>query len=109
MDGDVPDLLKFLHVESYVELTWIAIGIFGQLLFSARFVLQWIASERLKRSVIPVAFWYCSLGGSVVLLSYSLYRFDPVFILGQVMGLVIYIRNLRLIWNERRQARATGH
>ena len=104
----MPDLLKFLHVDSYAELAWIAVGIFGQLLFSARFVLQWIASERSKRSVIPVAFWYFSMGGSVVLLAYSLYRFDPVFILGQVMGLVIYVRNLRLIWNERRQARAQG-
>lgn len=77
--------------------TWIAIGFVGQALFSARFVLQWLASERARRSVIPKAFWYFSLGGSMVLLAYAIHRADPVFIVGQASGLVIYLRNLYLI------------
>jgi lipid-A-disaccharide synthase-like uncharacterized protein len=81
-----------------------AIGLVGQLFFSARFVVQWIASERAKRSVIPVAFWFFSLGGGIVLLGYALYRADPVFVLGQAFGTFIYVRNLVLISRERRAA-----
>lgn len=77
--------------------TWIVIGLMGQALFSARFVLQWLASERARRSIIPTAFWYFSLAGSMVLLAYSIHRADPVFIVGQATGLVIYLRNLYLI------------
>lgn len=77
--------------------TWIVIGFVGQALFSARFLLQWLASERARRSVIPKAFWYFSLGGSMVLLAYAIHRADPVFIVGQATGLVIYLRNLYLI------------
>ena len=80
-----------------VERIWVGLGLFGQLLFSARFIIQWIASERQKRSVIPVAFWYFSLGGSALLLAYAIYRKDPVFILGQSAGAVVYVRNLWLI------------
>jgi len=80
---------------------WIAIGFLGQLAFSARFVLQWIASERARRSVVPKAFWYCSLAGSCILLAYAIHRSDPVFIAGQAGGLAIYLRNLRLIAVER--------
>ena len=76
---------------------WIVIGFVGQALFSARFLLQWLASERARRSIIPTAFWYFSLGGSVVLLAYAIHRADPVFIVGQATGLVIYLRNLYLI------------
>lgn len=76
---------------------WIVIGFVGQALFSARFLLQWLASERARRSVIPKAFWYFSLGGSMVLLAYAIHRADPVFIVGQATGLVIYLRNLYLI------------
>ncbi|MFB3851751.1 MAG: lipid-A-disaccharide synthase N-terminal domain-containing protein [Acidobacteriota bacterium] len=76
---------------------WIAFGIFGQLLFFMRFFVQWLASEKAKKSVVPVSFWYFSIGGGVVLLSYAIYRLDPVFILGQATGLFIYIRNLVLI------------
>jgi len=82
---------------------WIIIGLVGQLLFFFRFLIQWIVSERKKESVIPVSFWYLSLGGSLILLSYSLWRKDPVFILGQCMGSVIYVRNLILI-NKKRSA-----
>jgi lipid-A-disaccharide synthase-like uncharacterized protein len=80
---------------------WLAIGLAGQALFSARFLVQWLVSEKRRESVIPVAFWYLSLAGSAVLLSYALYRQDPVFILGQSMGSFIYLRNLWLIRRKR--------
>jgi lipid-A-disaccharide synthase-like uncharacterized protein len=83
------------------EPTWIIIGLMGQLLFSWRFILQWITSEKNKRSVIPIGFWYLSIGGSLILLSYAIHRTDPVFILGQSGGLIIYLRNLILIYRER--------
>jgi len=77
---------------------WIAIGFFGQALFFGRFFVQWIASERKKASVIPRSFWFLSLAGGAVLLLYSLYRRDPVFIVGQATGLFIYSRNLWFIY-----------
>jgi len=83
------------------EQIWIAIGLMGQLLFSWRFILQWIVSEKNKRSVIPIGFWYLSIGGSLILLSYAIHRADPVFILGQSGGLIIYLRNLMLLYRER--------
>ncbi|MSO89120.1 MAG: lipid A biosynthesis protein [Rhodospirillaceae bacterium] len=86
------------------ETIWLVIGFVGQGMFSARFVVQWLQSERRRRSVIPVAFWYFSLAGGAVLLSYAIYRLDPVFIVGQLAGLFIYARNLHLIGRERRQA-----
>jgi lipid-A-disaccharide synthase-like uncharacterized protein len=79
-------------------------GLFGQLLFTGRFLVQWIASERARRSVVPVAFWYFSIAGGVVLLAYAIYRADPVFILGQTLGVVIYSRNLWLIRHQHDQA-----
>ena len=79
------------------EAAWLAFGFFGQFLFMMRFVLQWIKSERQKRSVIPVAFWYFSIGGGVMVLIYALHRVDPVIIAGQALGIVIYVRNLLLI------------
>lgn len=78
-------------------LLWILIGFAGQALFSARFVVQWWASERARRSVVPRAFWILSLLGSLVLLSYAIHRQDPVFIVGQSMGFLIYLRNLQLL------------
>jgi lipid-A-disaccharide synthase-like uncharacterized protein len=82
---------------------WIAIGFAGQLLFAGRFLVQWITSERRGESVIPVGFWYLSLGGSLILLFYAVHRRDPVFILGQAFGSFIYIRNLILIARKRRE------
>ncbi|HNX30623.1 MAG TPA: lipid-A-disaccharide synthase N-terminal domain-containing protein [Holophaga sp.] len=79
---------------------WLAVGMLGQLLFSARFFLQWLVSEKHKRSIIPVSFWYFSIGGSAVLLAYAIRRADPVFILGQGAGFFIYLRNLWLIHHE---------
>ena len=83
------------------EQWWIVFGLTGQVLFSARFVVQWIRSEKEKRSVIPTAFWYFSISGGIVLLTYALHKQDPVFILGQTLGLFIYVRNLQLIRKER--------
>jgi lipid-A-disaccharide synthase-like uncharacterized protein len=85
-----------------VEHVWLAIGFFGQFLFASRFMIQWFKSELAGRSVIPVAFWYCSLGGGVVLLAYAVHKMDPVFITGQGLGLFVYARNLYLIFRERR-------
>ena len=83
---------------------WLIVGLLGQLLFSLRFFVQWLASEREKRSIVPISFWYFSIGGSFLLLAYSIQRRDPVFIIGQSMGFVIYIRNLVLIDREKRNA-----
>lgn len=83
-------------------LIWIIIGFAGQALFSARFIIQWLASEKARRSVVPKAFWHFSLGGSLVLLCYAVHRSDPVFIVGQAAGLGIYLRNLYLLGVEHR-------
>ena len=83
---------------------WLAFGLLGQAMFSARFLVQWLASERKRQSVIPTAFWWLSLAGGATLLSYALWRRDPVFILGQGMGLVVYIRNLVLIRRHARES-----
>ena len=84
------------------ETLWIAIGFLGQALFTSRFLVQWIASERRRESVIPVAFWWLSVVGGLTLLSYAVWRQDPVFIIGQASGLVVYARNLALIARNRR-------
>ncbi len=79
------------------EMIWITVGMFGQCLFFMRFFVQWIASEKAKKSVIPDAFWYFSLAGGIVLLSYAIWRRDPVFMIGQSTGLIIYLRNMYFI------------
>ena len=84
------------------DLLWVAIGFFGQALFSARFLVQWIASERRKESVIPTYFWYFSIGGGLVLLSYAIHRHDIVFGVGQAAGLFVYARNLYFVYRRRR-------
>ena len=81
---------------------WLIFGLFGQSFFFMRFLIQWIATEKKKQSVIATAFWYFSLGGALLLLIYSIYRKDPVFIVGQSIGFIIYIRNLYFIYNNRR-------
>ena len=83
---------------------WILLGFVAQALFTMRFLVQWIASERAKRSVVPVAFWIFSVGGGALLLIYAIKRQDPVFIAGQAFGLLIYARNLWLIVNEHRSS-----
>jgi lipid-A-disaccharide synthase-like uncharacterized protein len=93
-----------LNVEITQEMIWLGVGFLGQALFSARFILQWIKSEKEKKSVFPVAFWYFSISGGITLLAYAIYRQDPVFILGQASGLLIYFRNLYFVFNEKRNA-----
>ena len=86
-----------------IPTSWLILGFVGQALFSMRFFIQWIYSEKNKKSVIPTAFWYFSLAGGVTLLSYAILRQDPVFIAGQGLGLFIYIRNLMLIRKEHKK------
>lgn len=84
---------------------WLVIGFLGQAVFTARFLVQWVASERKRDSVVPVAFWWLSLVGGLTLLSYSVHRRDPVIIVGQSMGTFIYVRNLMLVSKGRRRTR----
>jgi lipid-A-disaccharide synthase-like uncharacterized protein len=84
------------------RLLWLAVGLGGQAVFSLRFLVQWIQSEKKRRSVIPIVFWYLSLAGGLTLLSYAIHQKDPVFILGQATGVFIYTRNLQLIGRARR-------
>jgi lipid-A-disaccharide synthase-like uncharacterized protein len=83
---------------------WVFLGFVAQALFTMRFLVQWIASERVGRSVIPLAFWIFSIGGGLLLLVYALYRRDPVFIAGQALGVFVYLRNLYFVVRERRAA-----
>lgn len=85
------------------SLGWLALGFAGQALFSARFLVQWVYSERHRQSLIPVAFWYFSLAGGATLFAYALHIGDPVFILGQSMGVLIYSRNLYFIHRRRHE------
>ncbi len=84
------------------EIVWLIIGFTGQFLFSMRFLWQWISTEKAKKSVIPIQFWYFSISGGITLLSYAIYKKDPVFILGQSMGIVVYVRNLYFIGLEKK-------
>jgi lipid-A-disaccharide synthase-like uncharacterized protein len=79
------------------EKAWLGVGFLAQLMFSMRFIVQWIASERARRSIVPETFWYFSMIGGAMLFAYAIYRLDPVFMLGQGMGLVIYSRNIYFI------------
>jgi lipid-A-disaccharide synthase-like uncharacterized protein len=92
------ELINYLHDVFVIKFdAWVVLGFIAQGLFTMRFVVQWVASERARASVIPVAFWLFSIGGGVLLLIYALYRRDPVFIAGQALGLLVYIRNLYFI------------
>ena len=93
-------------MDSTETLLWVIIGFSGQALFSMRFVVQWIASERVRRSIIPEAFWYFSLAGGATLLAYAIHKRDPVFIAGQGLGLAVYLRNLYLIRTGRQKVDA---
>lgn len=89
---------------------WVVVGLIAQFFFTARFVVQWLASERAGRSIIPVAFWFLSIAGGAMLLVYAIYRKDPVFIAGQAFGLFVYLRNVQMILKDFRRApvRAAG-
>jgi lipid-A-disaccharide synthase-like uncharacterized protein len=99
----IQPLGNYLYEVFVVRLDgWAVLGFLAQALFSARFLIQWIVSERARRSVIPVAFWWFSIAGGALLFVYSLHRRDPVFIIGQGGGLFIYIRNVMLVLREQR-------
>ncbi len=87
---------------------WTYFGFIAQLMFTLRFVVQWIESERAKRSVVPTSFWWFSLIGSTLLLIYAIYRADPVFILAQSFGFVVYVRNLMLLKRTQTPPTAPG-
>jgi lipid-A-disaccharide synthase-like uncharacterized protein len=93
----IQEFLTKLHATSTSDMIWVGIGLLGQLTFAARFIVQWIASERAGRSVVPVIFWYFSILGSIVVLAYGLHKADPVIIVGQLPGVLVYSRNLWLI------------
>ena len=80
---------------------WLVFGFIGQALFTLRFVVQWVASEKRKESVIPIAFWYFSLGGGLILLAYAIRQMDPVFILAYLLNPIIYIRNLYFVYKKK--------
>lgn len=97
------DIGGYLHTVFVTKMNLaVLVGLIGQALFTARFIVQWLASERAGRSVIPIAFWFLSIGGGLLLLAYSLYQQDPVFILGQSLGTFIYLRNLMFVFREKR-------
>jgi len=102
--------LLFLNISSPLGLAWVAVGLGGQLLFTGRMLLQWFASEKSKRSVVPAGFWWMSLAGASMLIVYFVWRKDVVGVLGQATGWVIYLRNLWLIRRESRglQGRSFG-
>jgi lipid-A-disaccharide synthase-like uncharacterized protein len=100
-------IVTYLHEVFVIKFDgWVILGFVAQGMFTMRFVVQWIASERARRSVIPVAFWFFSIGGGILLLIYALYRRDPVFIAGQALGLMVYFRNLYFIIVTGRQVSA---
>jgi lipid-A-disaccharide synthase-like uncharacterized protein len=100
---------SYLHDVFVLKLDWwVLLGFAAQALFTMRFLVQWIASERAGRSVMPIAFWFFSIGGGLLLLVYALQRRDPVFIAGQAFGVLVYARNLHFELRDRRQSVAAG-
>ena len=91
------NLLKMMGAATPADALWLTVGVLGQLMFTARFIVQWWASERAGRSVVPVMFWYFSILGSLIVLAYGIHKLEPVIIIGQLPGTVIYARNLWLI------------
>ena len=89
------------------KVTWLAFGFAGQILFAARFFVQWLASEKAKRSVVPFSFWWFSIGGALILLIYAIHLRDPIFIVGQSSGFLIYSRNIYFIRKNRLAGRAS--
>ena len=97
-------LLEFVPHDSPYDMMWAGIGVVGQVLFMSRFLIQLYRSERAKRSVIPIEFWYFSIAGGIITLSYAIHRRDLVFTVAQLLGLLIYFRNLYLVYRERRDS-----
>src|SRR5437588_7539041 len=102
-------LTTYLHDVFVVQFDgWVALGFVAQALFTMRFVVQWVATERARKSVIPVAFWFFSIGGGLLLFGYALSIKDPVFILGQGFGVFVYLRNLHFVYREKRRAQTAA-
>lgn len=80
---------------------WVIIGFIGQFMFTMRFLVQWFASEKVQKSVVPTSFWIFSIFGGTIVLAYAIHKEDPVFIVGQATGLLIYFRNLYFVWRNR--------
>lgn len=95
--------IDYINSLTRYEIIFLVIGFIGQGLFASRFIVQWIYSESVKKSVIPIQFWYLSILGGLSLLSYAIFRKDPVIILGQSFGVLIYLRNLYLIRQSNQQ------
>lgn len=102
---DFSNLANWWAGVSTTELIWLSVGFAAQAMFSMRFIIQWIASERARQSIVPETFWYFSFAGGLMLFIYAIYRMDPVFILGQGTGLLIYARNIHFIMQGKRQNR----
>jgi lipid-A-disaccharide synthase-like uncharacterized protein len=96
-------MFRLFNITSWAGLTWVLVGFAGQLAFSGRMLIQWFVSEKQRQSVIPEAFWWLSLIGGIMLFAYFVWRQDVVGVLGQSSGLVIYARNIRLIYKKRRR------
>jgi lipid-A-disaccharide synthase-like uncharacterized protein len=95
------NLLEMIGADTPLDAMWLTVGLLGQLMFTARFLVQWWASEKAGRSVVPVAFWYFSILGSLIVLAYGIHKLEPVIIIGQLPGTVIYARNLWLLSKEK--------
>ncbi len=96
-------MTEYLYSLTKLEIIFLIIGFFGQGLFASRFIIQWIYSEKKGESSIPIIFWYLSIFGGIGLLTYAIFRKDPVIILGQAFGIFIYLRNLILIYNNKNE------
>ena len=93
-------MIDYINSLSFVEIIFLVIGFVGQGLFASRFIVQWIYSEKKGESSIPIIFWYLSIFGGLGLLTYAIFRKDPVIIIGQLFGIIIYARNLILIYRK---------
>ncbi len=103
------DIAKFAlwwSAVTSVELAWIFFGLTAQSMYLLRFLIQWIASERVRQSIVPETFWYFSVAGGAMLFVYAAHRADPVIMLGQLLGLIVYARNIYLIWLHKRPCRS---
>ena len=96
-------MFNFISTLSSIELIFLCIGFIGQGLFASRFIIQWIYSEKIGKSAIPIVFWYLSIFGGIGLLIYAIFRKDPVIISGQSFGIFIYLRNLILIYKKKNE------
>ena len=96
-------MISYFQNLSNLEIVFLIIGFFGQGLFASRFIFQWIYSEKKGESYIPIIFWYLSIFGGLGLLTYAIFRKDPVIIIGQLFGIFIYLRNLILIYNKKNE------